>query len=151
MPWLADMSETARSQYLSEKADDWMAEHPAAAMKLAGMKIAHTWSPMPLSRQYGSRVAYVVVGLCFAAAFDLLVIVGLWRRNLPGPAKSFLVLPAVYLTAAAALSVGSLRYRVPAEAPMAIVAAAAVGRRSATRLGRPQLTAAGERVNHFGS
>ncbi|MGD1276366.1 MAG: glycosyltransferase family 39 protein [Tepidisphaeraceae bacterium] len=154
MPWLADMSETARSQYLAEKADEWMTEHPAAAMKLAAVKIARTWSPMPLSAQYGSRVIYVVVGLCFAVVFDLLVIVGLCRRGLPGPAKAFLLLPAVYFTVAAALSVGSLRYLVPAEAPMAIVAAAAVGRRSAVRPGRPgqpQLWAAGHGIDHFSS
>jgi hypothetical protein len=33
------------------------------------------------------------------------------------------MLPAIYFTAAVALSVGSLRYRLPADVPMAVVAA----------------------------
>jgi hypothetical protein len=40
--------------------------------------------------------------------------------------KIFLMLPAIYLTVVHAMSVGSLRYRMPAEAPMAVLAAAGV-------------------------
>jgi hypothetical protein len=126
MPWTSDMSEVARSRYFSGLADDWIAAHPWRAMKLAGIKIARTWSPMPLSRKYGGQWKYRAVGLTFSAGFDVLVLVGLRRGNLSGPAKRFLLLPAVYFTIAAALSVGSIRYRIPAEGPMAIVAASAV-------------------------
>jgi hypothetical protein len=44
---------------------------------------------------------------------------------MPASAKVLLIAPAVYLTVAAAASVGSLRYRIPAEVPMAVIAAAA--------------------------
>jgi hypothetical protein len=114
-------------------ADDWIAAHPWQAMKLAGVKIARTWSPMPLSTRYGGRWTYWAVGLAFSVGFDVLVLVGLWRTNLSGPIKRFLLLPAVYFTIAAALSVGSIRYRIPAEGPMAIVAASAVCARSTPR------------------
>jgi hypothetical protein len=40
----------------------------------------------------------------------------------------FLLLPALYFTAVHALSVGSLRYRVPAEPPLAVLAAAGAAR-----------------------
>ena len=40
--------------------------------------------------------------------------------------KVFLLLPAVYLTLAAVLSVGSLRYRLPAEPALAVLAAGAL-------------------------
>jgi 4-amino-4-deoxy-L-arabinose transferase-like glycosyltransferase len=126
MPWTSDMSEVARSRYFSQLADNWIAAHPREAVELAGTKIARTWSPTPLSREYGGRWIYRAVGLMFSAAFDLLLLSGLWRSNLSGPAKRFLMLPAVYFTIAAALSVGSIRYRIPAEGPMAIVAASAV-------------------------
>jgi hypothetical protein len=35
----------------------------------------------------------------------------------------FLLIPAIYFTAVHMLSVGSLRYRIPAEPPMAVIAA----------------------------
>jgi hypothetical protein len=46
---------------------------------------------------------------------------------LPASAKVFLLAPAVYFSLSAGLSVGSLRYRVPAEVPMAVVAAGVPG------------------------
>ena len=126
MPWTRDMTEIARSRYFAGLADDWVADHRLEAIRLAGTKIARTWSPMPLSQEYGGRQLYQSVGLIYGAALDVLVLIGLWQRILPGPAKRVLMLPAIYFTVAAALSVGSLRYRIPAEGPMAIVAASAV-------------------------
>jgi 4-amino-4-deoxy-L-arabinose transferase-like glycosyltransferase len=126
VPFLADMTESGRSQYLTEKADEWMAARPLAAVQLAVVKIGRTWSPIPLSREYGSRAEYVLVGLLYSVPFDLLVLAGLLRPGLPGTVKRLLVLPALYFTVSAALSVGSLRYRAPAEAPMAILAASAL-------------------------
>jgi 4-amino-4-deoxy-L-arabinose transferase-like glycosyltransferase len=126
MPWTRDMTEIARSRYFAKLADDWIADHRLEAIRLAGTKIARTWSPMPLSQEYGGRRLYESVGLGFGAVLDVLVLIGLRRRILPGPVKRVLLLPAVYFTVVAALSVGSLRYRIPAEGPMAIVAASAV-------------------------
>jgi 4-amino-4-deoxy-L-arabinose transferase-like glycosyltransferase len=126
MPWTSDMTEVGRSRYFSELADGWIAAHPWEAFKLAGVKIARTWSPMPLSREYGGRRLYRRVGLTFSLGLDLLCLIGLRRSNLSGPVKRLLLLPAVYFTIAAALSVGSLRYRIPAEGPIAILAASAV-------------------------
>ncbi|MGA2439478.1 MAG: glycosyltransferase family 39 protein [Tepidisphaeraceae bacterium] len=126
MPWTRDMSEIARSRYFAKLADDWIADHRLEAIRLAGTKIARTWSPMPLSQEYGSRRLYESAGLGFGTVLDVLVLIGLRRGILSGPVKRVLMLPAVYFTVVAALSVGSLRYRIPAEGPMAIVAASAV-------------------------
>jgi 4-amino-4-deoxy-L-arabinose transferase-like glycosyltransferase len=131
MPWTRDMTEIARSRYFSQLADDWIRSNPMDALKLAGVKIARTWSPVPLSQEYGGRWIYRAVGLGYGLPFDILVILGLRQLNLSGSAKRFLLLPAIYFTIAAGLSVGSLRYRIPAEGPMAILAASAV--RSARR------------------
>jgi 4-amino-4-deoxy-L-arabinose transferase-like glycosyltransferase len=132
MPWTKDMTEIARSRYFSNLADDWIRSHPMDAVKLAGVKIARTWSPMPLSQEYGGRWIYRAIGLGYGLPFDILIILGLRQQNISGSVKRFLLLPAIYLTIAAGLSVGSLRYRIPAEGPMAIVAASAV--RSARKL-----------------
>jgi hypothetical protein len=132
MPWTKDMTEIARSLYFSELADDWIKANPTEAIKLALVKIARTWSPVPLSAEYGRQWIYRAAGLGYALPLDILVILGLRQQILSGPIKRFLLLPAIYFTIAAGLSVGSLRYRIPAEGPMAIVAASAF--RSARRM-----------------
>src|SRR6185436_1457618 len=108
-------------QFLHQRAHDWMRNHPAAAVKLAVIKIARTWSPIPLSHEYGTRL-YIVAGLLYSVPFDVLILLGLMRSQLPRSVKFLLVVPAIYFTAVGALSVGSLRYRLPAEPPMAVLA-----------------------------
>ena len=131
MPWTKDMTEIARSRYFSQLADDWIKANPMDAIKLAGVKISRTWSPVPLSAEYGGRWIYHAVGLGYGLLLDILAILGLRQQILSGSVKRFLLLPAIYFTIAAGLSVGSLRYRIPAEGPMAILAASAL--RSARR------------------
>jgi 4-amino-4-deoxy-L-arabinose transferase-like glycosyltransferase len=126
MPWLSDMSETARSRYLANLADHWIADHPLAALQLAVVKIGRTWSPVPLSESYGTRALYWYAGLIFGGMMDALIVVGLLWGKLPRAVKRFLLLPALYFTVSAALSVGSLRYLLPAQGSMAILAAAAM-------------------------
>ena len=125
MPWTLDMTELGRCRYFQQLADDWIANHPSQALGLAVVKVARTLSPVPLGSEYASRKIYVIVGLIFGSGLDVLILIGLWGQNLPRSAKWLLLAPLIYLVAAAALSVGSLRYRIPAEPPMAIVAAAA--------------------------
>ena len=166
MPHLANMTESERSTYLSEQARAFIRAHPQRAIELAGAKIARTWSPVPLSEEF-SRPSYVAIALAFALPFDVLVLIGLCRSNrpkvetgisgafdsissrnrLPLAAKLLLMLPAVYLTVVHAMSVGSLRYRIPAEVPMAVVAASAFG---IVHRGKPsfsEMAAANESLN----
>jgi 4-amino-4-deoxy-L-arabinose transferase-like glycosyltransferase len=123
MPQLKSMDEVGRSRYLGRLAWDFAREHPLRAAELAVIKIARTWSPVPLSRDYGGNVRYVVVGLLYTLPFFALAIMGLWSRRAPRSAKVFLVAPAVYFTLVHAVSVGSLRYRIPSDVPMAVMAA----------------------------
>jgi 4-amino-4-deoxy-L-arabinose transferase-like glycosyltransferase len=127
MPWLSEMTEVGRSQYFDQLADQWIVDHPMQSLWLGAVKIGRTWSPVPLSGDYGSRPVYWWVGIVFGIPLDLLLLLGLLRGKLPRPTRRFLLLPAVYLTIAAALSVGSLRYRIPADPPMAIIAASSLG------------------------
>jgi ABC-type branched-subunit amino acid transport system permease subunit len=87
-----------------------------------GTKIVRTWSPVPLSNEYGGNRLYVLVALLYGLPFYVLVGVGLWKGGLPKTAQVILLLPAIYFTAIHALSVGSLRYRIPVEPPMALIA-----------------------------
>ncbi len=124
---LRPMSETERSEYLSRRAWQYVREHPGRSAELAVVKIARTWSPVPLSEDYGSR-RNVIIALGYMTPFYALIALGLWFGSPGLSAKVFLLLPAIYFTVAHALSVGSLRYRIPADVPMAIVAAAGVSR-----------------------
>lgn len=124
MPQLRTMTETQRSQYLSQDAKAWALANPKRVLQLAAIKIARFWSPVPLSSEY-RQMRYVLVGALYGIPLDLLVVLGLTYGSLSRGAKVMLMLPAIYFTAAHALTIGSLRYRIPVEVPMAVVAASA--------------------------
>ncbi len=145
MPQLGLMNEMERSAYLSEKADEAVRERPWRAVKLAGLKVLRTWSPVPLS-EVGSegRPAVAVMGAMYAVPVMLLAIGGMLPRQkssggggggggdgggggLPGSAKILLFAPILALTVAHAMTVGSLRYRLPVEPILAVLAAAGAG------------------------
>jgi 4-amino-4-deoxy-L-arabinose transferase-like glycosyltransferase len=121
-PSLATMTETQRNEYLNTQARTFIRENPGRSLYLALLKVARTWSPVPLSNQYGNRLVYFTVGLAFTVPYYLLILAGLWKSPLARSAKAFLVIPAIYFTVIHALSVGSLRYRIPSEPPMAPLA-----------------------------
>jgi len=124
MPILRTLDEFGRSKYLADRARDFAAANPLRVLKLIVIKAARTWSPMPLSGQFGGTL-YRAALLSYSAPFDLLVLWGLWKGNLKRSSKVFLLLPAIYLTAVHAMTIGSLRYRVPAEPALAVLAACA--------------------------
>ena len=127
MPHLRSMSETERNDFLAREANDFIRQRPMDSIKLAGAKVLRTWSPRPLSSEF-SRTLYVVIALAYSVPFFALFVLGWVTSPMPVTAKLFLAAPAAYLTLAAVLSVGSLRYRIPAEVPMAVVAASVFSR-----------------------
>jgi 4-amino-4-deoxy-L-arabinose transferase-like glycosyltransferase len=123
MPELSVMNETRRSEYLSQMASNWAKDHPLRSLELAGVKLARTFSPVPLSDQFGGRLIYIVVGGAFAIPVMALAVVGLWQGRVHRGTKLFLLLPIVYLGLMHAVTVGSLRYRMPIEPIVAVLAA----------------------------
>ena len=117
------MSEVERNDYLGKLAREYTKTHPMSVLELVLRKIGRTWSPIPLSAEFGSRGLYILIAAGYSIPLDLLVLWGLWSGTLPRAAKVFLLIPAIYFTLAHALSVGSLRYRIPAEVPMAVIVA----------------------------
>jgi hypothetical protein len=122
MPQLRSMNEMERDRYLSHAARQWAGEHGRQLPGLTLIKIARTWSPVPLSAEFG-KLLYRAVAAVYALPLDALVIAGLFSRRLRRGAKVLLLTPAVYFTVVHALSVGSLRYRVPVEPLLAVIAA----------------------------
>ena len=145
LPELKRMNEVQRSAYLSDLARQWIQENPRQAAELAVVKAGRTWSPVPLSQDYGGRTLYRLAGLIYSVPLFVLVALGLWWSPLSRSAKTFLLMPAIYFTAIHALSVGSLRYRLPADAPMAILAAGCLASQTPVRWRRVETD---EELNH---
>jgi hypothetical protein len=123
MPELRAMGELQRSAYLSDQAKQFVRQQPRRVVELAVVKAARTWSPVPLSQEYAGW-KYRTVGLLYSMPLCAAVFLGVWRRTaLSRAAKVYLLIPAIYFTAVHMLSVGSMRYRIPAEPPMAVLAA----------------------------
>jgi hypothetical protein len=125
-PELQVLGEVDRSDYLTQKALWYARTHPRRAMELAVAKLARTGSPLPLSAEFG-RPVYRIIALAYSLPFDVLVVLGVLFGRLPRAAKVLLLLPAIYISTVHALTVGSLRYRIPAEPPMAVIAAGLFG------------------------
>jgi 4-amino-4-deoxy-L-arabinose transferase-like glycosyltransferase len=136
MPQLRRMTEIERNQYLQQRAGEFVRMHRGRALQLSINKAGRTWTLWPLSSQF-SRPPYVIVACLFSGAFYLMVLAGLWYGTLPQLAKVLLLVPAIYFTLSAILTVGSLRYRLPAEVPMAVLAAAGVDGLQFRRRGIP--------------
>lgn len=123
MPQLQMMGEIERSDYLKDLAMNYVQDHPLDAIRLAVVKAARMWSPIPLSEQFGRDPKLVAIALAYSLPMFVLIIASIFKGSLPGRAKIFLLAPAIYFTFVHAVSVGSLRYRLPADLPMAVVAA----------------------------
>jgi 4-amino-4-deoxy-L-arabinose transferase-like glycosyltransferase len=122
MPQLGLMNETERDAYLKQKAFAALREQPGRSVLLALKKMGRTWSPIPLSQT--DRPIYLLAGLVYTLPVFALALAALFATELPRHAKAFLLAPAAYLTLVHVASVGSVRYRLPAEPALAILAAA---------------------------
>ena len=136
---LSGMDEVQRDRVFQQKAIEFIQSHPATAIRLVIVKILRTWSPFPLSESYRSDVRYVAVGAAYAIPLFVLTIIGLWRGSLTASQRVFLLMPAIYITIMHGVTIGSLRYRIPADIPMAVIAAS--GWRATNRLSPPRVSA----------
>lgn len=123
LPHLASMNEVDRSTYLSSLAQDFIRRQPRRAAELAVAKGLRTWSPIPLSADYGGWT-YKLAGGGYSVPLYLLTLIGIWAAPIPRSVKAFLLAPALYFTFVHMASVGSLRYRVPVEPALAVLAGA---------------------------
>lgn len=123
MPYLQELNEIHRSAYLGSLATKYMQHHRSRVYTLALAKLARTYSPVPLSREFG-RPLYRAIAATYSVPVYLLVICALIFRCIDWRWKLLLLVVPVYFGIVHALSVGSLRYRMPAEPFLAILAAA---------------------------
>lgn len=138
MPELKSMGEVERDRYLRELGNQQITRRPGRFIQLAAIKIARTWSPVPLSEQFSSNRLYMAAGLLYSVPLFVLALWGLVRSSLAGRGRLLLVAPAVVLTIVHAATVGSMRYRVPAEPMLAVLAAGVCLRRQENRCPSPK-------------
>ena len=126
MPELRMMGELERDKYFRGLVRQSIGSDPGRVVLLGVRKILRTWSPVPLSETFG-RAAYVVAGAGYAIPVLILAVTGFFmglRASLAMRRQMVvLLLPLLLLTVVHALSVGSLRYRMPLEPLLAVAAA----------------------------
>jgi hypothetical protein len=125
MPYLQQLDEIGRNAYLHSLADAYIRSHPGRDFTLALTKLARTFSPVPLSEQFGKPV-YLAIAAAYSVPTFLLALVALVRWSGGWRTKLLLLSVPIYFAVIHACSIGSLRYRVPAEPFLAILAAAGV-------------------------
>lgn len=119
---LERMSEYNMDRYYRRQAWEFVKEHPGRAAELAALKQARFWSPWPNAQQFQRWWMVVTATACAILTF-VPALAGFWLMR-----RRFLVLlltigPVFYFAAVHSVFVGSIRYRLPAEYPLAVLSA----------------------------
>lgn len=120
-----EMSEWEVDQWYRNRAFDAAVDDPGRVVTLAAAKQGRFWSFWPRAGEVPSTVVRMAVA-CWSMLVIGLAMIGLWR----GPLKmSTLILtlgPILYFALLHLVFVGSMRYRMPAELPLCVLAAMAL-------------------------
>jgi 4-amino-4-deoxy-L-arabinose transferase-like glycosyltransferase len=124
---VGNVSEYELDRHYRRKAWQYAFDHPGHVLRLAAAKLGRFWKPLPNAEQFTSfwlRVAVLLSfgPLCLFAAW------GWWVSRHEPMTWLFTVGPILYFSAIHMVFVSSLRYRLPAEYPLCVLAA--VGLRS---------------------
>jgi 4-amino-4-deoxy-L-arabinose transferase-like glycosyltransferase len=109
--------------YFAAKARSWVSAHPGAFFAMALRKAARFWRPWPYP-PHPMAVRWAA-GLFYSLLFGLAV-VALWRGAAARPAWIFLYAWCAHLTLMHALFACNLRYRLPLEPIVAVLAGAGI-------------------------
>lgn len=116
------MTEYEVNQTYWQRGMDYARHHPGRAVELAFIKLWRFWKPWPSAKEAGNWLSRSVI-----AAFSLLlylgVLYGIWLYRRDGTVLALTIGPVLYFSVLHAIFVGSLRYRLPAEYPLATLAA----------------------------
>lgn len=114
--------ELARQRAFSERARDYIKAEPAAFLRLAAKKFLRFWNIVPNATEFSSRFYALVSALSFGPVLLLAILCALrqrrqWRLLAP------IYVTIGYFTLLHVVTIASLRYRLPLE-PLLIVMAA---------------------------
>lgn len=119
---LGRMSEYEMDREYRRRAWDFAANHPGRALQLMWVKLGRYWSIWPNAAQFQRAGVRLIVALSFLAIL-VPAVYGTWLSR---DRIDVLVVtwgPILYFSAIHVLFVGSIRYRLPAEYPFAVLSA----------------------------
>lgn len=131
------------NQLLREAAFNYISENPVNFVKMAGVKFVRFWRLWPHAPEYNSPLTIALslasYGVCLAFSIFTLFrhIRSKWRHLAP------MLLFAAYLTAIHMVTIGSIRYRIPIE-PFILVIASISMKDLLCRLGRVTVSSSNE-------
>jgi 4-amino-4-deoxy-L-arabinose transferase-like glycosyltransferase len=117
------LSEYEMDRYYREHAWEFVRENPGRTLELALIKLARFWKPWPNAEQFNQPLVSAAVAVWFVPLVAL-AICGAWAARRQFWALALSAGPILYFTAIHLVFVSSLRYRLPAEYPLAVLAAA---------------------------
>ncbi|MCA9114796.1 MAG: hypothetical protein KDA79_06885 [Planctomycetaceae bacterium] len=120
---LAGLSEYEINEVYRQRALEFLRNEPGRALILAGVKQLRYWSPWPNAAGFRHPLLRTAVAL-FSIPLLLLAGYGAWQFRRQWWLLALTLGPLLYFAALHTLFVGSLRYRLPAEYPLSILAAA---------------------------
>ncbi len=119
---MASQSEWDVDQYYKRTAWQFAKDNPGRAIELTLIKLWRYWKPWPNAAQFGGIGPALMVAMFFVPMF-VLAARGWWIAR-HRPWVWLLTLgPILYFAAIHSVFVGSLRYRLPAEYPLCVLAA----------------------------
>ena len=130
MPAVRGKTEVDWNRYFLSESLKAMRADPGRIARLAGVKMARMWNPVPNVETYQSLLVRAVSAAWTVPIF-VCAVAGVWmlraRQRGEGVRLAlFLLLPALYLTLLHSLFVGSVRYRLGAMPMLEVLAALAV-------------------------
>jgi len=125
MAEIQGLGEAEWDRYFRQEGLRLMRHDPGRVLRLAGVKLRRTWSPLPHAAEYQSAV-YRALSAAWMVPLLLLTLLGAWSWRRRWPDVLLLLLPAIGLTAMHMILPGSVRYRLPAMPGLLILAAGGV-------------------------
>ena len=122
---MSTMSEYEMDQHYRRKAMDFVQQNPGRTAELAMLKLIRYWKPWPNADQFNKAWHKLAVA-AFFVPLAALAVWGAWLNRRQPWVLLLAVFPIFYFSAIHSIFVGSLRYRLPAEYPVSVVAAAAI-------------------------
>ncbi|MBQ1456587.1 MAG: hypothetical protein IIZ25_12155, partial [Thermoguttaceae bacterium] len=103
----------------------WAKAHPREVLRLGWVKFCRLWNLWPNEPSFRSLPIRLGILLTYGPILFLALIGAVWAFR-HGSAARLLLFPALYVTCLHVIFVSSLRYRIPAIAPLIILAAIGV-------------------------
>jgi 4-amino-4-deoxy-L-arabinose transferase-like glycosyltransferase len=120
---LGRMSEYDMNREYARRAWDYLAQNPGRGLQLALVKQLRFWSPIPNAEQFGGWLFGLLLAVGTLPLYGL-TIAGIVRHRGNTRLLAFTLGPVLYFAALHLLFVGSIRYRLPAEYPLWVLASA---------------------------